>query len=221
MLSVPFISRTWQGWSARVWARLAAPASSNPACVCATVLLWMQVDTASQFGLVESGYEAPAMQKGCGMSQTNPHQHNPALNGLEALEGDWETEISNTSFLPNPSDTARGSVSFAWAPDDAFLMMRSMGDRQPSPPTALLMIGRDDASPDYTVLYYDSRRVSRVYAMSFADGVWKMWREAPGFWQRFEGAVSKDGKTIAAHWDKSSDGATWEHDFDLTYTKVS
>lgn len=155
------------------------------------------------------------------MSQTNSRQHNPALNGLEALVGDWEMELSNASFLPSPSDTAKGSASFAWAQDGAFLMMRSMGDSQPSPPTALLMIGRDDASPDYTVLYYDSRRVSRVYAMSFADGVWKMWREAPGFWQRFEGATSQNGKTINAHWERSSDGVAWVHDFDLTYTKVS
>ena len=155
------------------------------------------------------------------MSQTNPHQHNPALNDLEALVGDWEMELSNAAFLPDPSDTAKGSASFAWAQDGAFLLMRSMGDGQPSPPAAVLMIGRDDAAADYTVLYYDSRGVSRVYAMSFADGVWKMWREATGFSQRFEGAISQDGATIAAHWEKSFDGATWEHDFDLTYTKVS
>jgi hypothetical protein len=51
--------------------------------------------------------------------------------------------------------------------------------------------------------------------------VWKMWREAPGFWQRYEGRVSQDGKTITARWEKSSDGSAWEHDFDVTYTKVS
>ena len=130
-------------------------------------------------------------------------------------------ELSHASFLPGPSDTARGSVSFTWAQDGAFLMMRSMGDLRSSLPAAVMTIGRDDGRPDYTVLYYDFRSVSRVYAMSFADGVWKMWRDAPGFWQRFEGAINKDGKTIAAHWDKSSDGATWEHDFDLTYRKVN
>ncbi len=155
------------------------------------------------------------------MPQTSLQQHNPALNDLEGLVGGWEIELSNASFLPSPSDTVKGSASFTWAQDGAFLLMRSMSDRQPGPPAALLMIGHDDSSPDYTVLYYDSRTVSRVYAMSFADGVWKMWREASGFWQRFEGALSQDGKTITAHWDKSSDGVAWEHDFDLTYAKVS
>jgi hypothetical protein len=67
------------------------------------------------------------------------------------------------------------------------------------------------------VLYYDARSVSRVYEMSFSERVWKMWREAPGFWQRYESTVSKNGKIITGHWKKSADGSKWEHDFDVTY----
>ena len=48
-----------------------------------------------------------------------------------------------------------------------------------------------------------------------------MWRKAPGFWQGYEGTLSKNGKTITACWEKSSEGTKWEHDFDVTYTKVS
>ena len=48
-----------------------------------------------------------------------------------------------------------------------------------------------------------------------------MWREAPGLWQRYEGCVSMNGKTITARWEKSSEGTTWEHDFDVTYTNIS
>lgn len=55
--------------------------------------------------------------------------------------------------------------------------------------------------------------------MSFADGLWKMWREAPGFWQRYEGKVSAG--TIAGHWQSSSEGTQWEHDFDVTYVRAS
>ena len=57
--------------------------------------------------------------------------------------------------------------------------------------------------------------------MSYLEGVWKMWREAQGFQQRYEGTVSKNGQTITARWEKSFDGSTWEHDFDVTYTKLS
>jgi hypothetical protein len=76
------------------------------------------------------------------------------------------------------------------------------------------------SQPNPAVLYYDSRSVSRIYEMSFSGSVWKIWRQAPGFWQRYEGKVSNDGKTITAHWEKSSDGTRWEHDFGVMYTKL-
>jgi hypothetical protein len=154
------------------------------------------------------------------MAKTSSHQHNPALNHLEILVGDWEMELSDAPFLPGPSDTAKGYVSFEWVQDGAFLLMR-MGDTPPSPPAAIWLISRDESTPDYTVLYYDARSVSRVYEMSFSECVWKMWRESPGFWQRYEGKLSNNGNTITAQWEKSSDGTKWEHDFDVTYTKVN
>ncbi len=147
-------------------------------------------------------------------------QPNPALKSLEVLVGEWEMELSNASFLPRPSDTVKGVVSFEWIQNGAFLAMR-MGDKPPSPPAALWLISRDEAAPNYSVFYYDSRSVSRIYEMSFSESVWKMWRNAEGFCQRYEGTVSNNGKTITARWEKSSDGAIWEHDFNVTYTKIS
>ena len=38
--------------------------------------------------------------------------------------------------------------------------------------------------------------------------------------QRFTGALSENGKEIAGRWEINHDG-TWEHDFDLTFVKVS
>ena len=152
------------------------------------------------------------------MTQTNSGTHNPALDRLEVLVGDWGMELSNASFLPHPSDTVKGLVSFEWVQDGAFLLMR-MGDKSLSPPAAMWLIGRDESTPDYTMLYYDNRGVSRVYDMSFTSGVWKIWREAPGFSQRFEGKFSDDGNTVAASWEKSLDGTQWEHDFNVVYRK--
>lgn len=144
----------------------------------------------------------------------------PVLEGLERLVGEWDMEISNARFLPNPSDTVNGHASFEWLEDRGFFVIR-MGGKLRSVPEAVWLIGRDESSQNYPVLYYDSRRVSRVYEMSFSEGVWKMWRESPTFWQRYEGKVSSDGNIITAHWEKSSDGAKWEHDFDITYTRVT
>lgn len=92
----------------------------------------------------------------------------------------------------------------------------------PSPkiPHGVWIIGPDDAAGTYCVLYYDSRGVSRIYQMSLSNGVWKVWRDFPGFSQRFIGTFNDDRNMITARWEKSSDSSNWEHDFDLTYTKI-
>jgi hypothetical protein len=69
------------------------------------------------------------------------------------------------------------------------------------------------------MLYADARGVHRVYRMTFADGVWTMWRAAPGFNQRFTGTLSADGTTVDGRWEMSGDGENWILDFGLTYTR--
>ncbi len=56
--------------------------------------------------------------------------------------------------------------------------------------------------------------------MSLEGGTWRIWRGDPDFRQRFVGRLSSDGQTIAATWEKSADGGAWEHDFDMTYTRL-
>ena len=146
-------------------------------------------------------------------------EHNPALVGLEFLSGEWDMELSNAPFLPSREDTAHGHVTFEWIEDGAVLVMRQ-SEQPGTPPSARWAIGRDEADPDFKVLYSDSRGVSRIYEMSFTEGTWRLWRDHPGFSQRFEGQVSPNGKKIVAHWEKSFDSATWEHDFDVTYTHL-
>jgi hypothetical protein len=136
---------------------------------------------------------------------------NPALRQLDALIGEWEVEAPQ---FPGP----RGRVTLEWLEDGAYLRFHT--DAPDPAPTATFIIGRDESSESYTVLYYDSRGVSRVYQMTFDGAVWKMWREAPGFWQRFAGTLSDDGESIRASWEKSPDGSGWEHDFDLIYSKI-
>ncbi|HTK09604.1 MAG TPA: hypothetical protein VL485_20710 [Ktedonobacteraceae bacterium] len=147
------------------------------------------------------------------MTKANPDRHNPALKQLEVLVGNWEMELSNAAFLPDPSNTAKGQISFEWVENGAFIRMR-MGD------DAIWLISRDDAQSDYHVFYYDSRNVSRIYQMSFSENIWKLWRNSPDFSQRYEGKISHDGNTITARWEKSSDGITWEHDFNISYTRM-
>jgi hypothetical protein len=141
---------------------------------------------------------------------------NLALKNLDILVGTWNTELSNAVFLPNPSDKINGQASFEWLDGRYFIVMRL----PINPPDSIWVIGRDDSVEAYSILYSDLRGLSRIYEMSLKDSEWKMWRNSPGFSQRFPGQISDDHNTITAHWDKSFDGQKWEHDFDIIYTRV-
>lgn len=152
-------------------------------------------------------------------NQQTPFKSNPALDELTLLIGEWTIEITSMSFNPDPSAVVRGHSSFDWLEGGAFLIQHSEIDH-PDFPRSKAVIGADDEAGTYRMLYYDSRGVSRIYRMTFSGGIWTIWRDSPGFSQRFHGTFSEDGTTITAYWEKSTDGSNWERDFDLTYTKV-
>lgn len=144
---------------------------------------------------------------------------NSALKDLEVLIGHWDMELSNAEFLPDPSTKVRGHANFEWIEDGDYLVMRQ-GDKTAGPPYSTSIIGRDEAEETYHMLYVDDRGVSRIYKMSLAGNEWRQWRESAGFSQRFRGSISADGNTISASWEKSYDGETWEHDFDVLYVRA-
>jgi hypothetical protein len=94
---------------------------------------------------------------------------NPTLSNLEALVGKWSLEIL---FPADPASPLRGSVSSERLEGRAFLVMRS-GIDWSGPSGSVAVIGRDDKAETYSMLYFDARGVSRIYEMSFGDGVWK------------------------------------------------
>jgi hypothetical protein len=149
----------------------------------------------------------------------NPMTANPALADLRFVTGAWDFELSEASFLAEPTARLAGSVIFEWIERDAAMVMR-MGDAET--PMATWIFGRDDAHSDYHVLYADDRGVSRVYNMSLSNGTWRMWRTTPEFSQRFEAQVNAEQTEIRGSWQKSSDGGiTWEHDFKVRYSRAA
>lgn len=123
------------------------------------------------------------------------------------------------SFHGDPSAAVRGQSSFGWLEGGAFLIQHSE-IASPDWPRSTAVIGPDDEAGTYRMLYYDSRGVSRIYRMTFSGEIWTIWRDFPGFSQRFHGTFSEDGRIITARWENSTDGSDWNHDFALTYTKV-
>ena len=144
---------------------------------------------------------------------------NPALAQLAPLIGEWNVEITSMSFHPDPSAVVRGHSSFAWLEAGAFLVQH-MEIPASEFPRSVAVMGPDDEAGTYRMLYSDSRGVSRIYRMTFSGGIWTLWRDFPGFSQRFHGTFGEDGQSIAAYWEKSGDGSNWDRDFDLTYTKI-
>jgi hypothetical protein len=150
-------------------------------------------------------------------SESTPSMSNSASKRLERLVGKWNAEVLFPSFSPTPMHTV---AIFEWVEDRSFLAWRADA---PSDifPSAVFLIGADDSIDRYTALYSDSRGVSRIYDMSLSDdGVWKLWRNDPGFSQRFTGRFSEDGNIIAAAWETSQDDSTWKLDFNVTYTRI-
>ena len=140
---------------------------------------------------------------------------NPALEAFSVLVGEWN--IIGTHRLL--ADTLHGHASFEWLEDGAFLRMDWEID-EPGIPSAIAIFGSDDATEAYFMLYFDERGVSRKYEATLRDNVWKLWRNVPGFSQRFTGTFRENGDTIIGDWELSEDDSTWKRDLELTYTRV-
>ena len=148
------------------------------------------------------------------MSQDALHA---AMKRLEPLIAEWKIEASFPGSPP-------GRAVFEWELGGQYVVQRT---EAPDPaPNSIAIIAPDPIHDAYTQHYFDSRGVVRVYAMTFSDRGWMLWRNAPDFSpldfsQRFTGTFSEDRRTIRGAWETSMDGVSWEHDFDLIYTKVA
>jgi hypothetical protein len=142
---------------------------------------------------------------------------NPALVPFGVLIGTWRSEGSHPSI---PNKTLHGRASFEWLERGSFLLMRSEVE-EPEVPSSVAILGSDTTVGTNTVLYFDERGVSRSYQTSLSDGVWRIWRDAPEFAQRFTGTLSGDGSVITGVWEMREDGVNWKRDLVQTYTRTS
>jgi hypothetical protein len=147
---------------------------------------------------------------------TGPTTTNPALKRLEILVGDWDVAATSRH---DPSSPQRGRTSFRWIVDGAFLLQRSEIPNSAFP-IATAVIGPDGDAGTFAMLYFDSRGVSRIYQMALTDREWRLWRDQPGFAQRFTGTIAADRKRIDAHWDLAVEPGKWERDIEMTYVKL-
>ncbi len=141
---------------------------------------------------------------------------NPALKSFGVLVGEWKT-VGTHPYLPDI--VLHGHASFDWTEGGAFLIMRTENVEEKIP-AGVAVFGSDNASGEVFMLYFDERKVSRKYDVSFQDNMLKWWRNAPDFSQRFTWRFTDDNNTIIGKGEMCKDGKTWEKDLELTYTRI-
>jgi hypothetical protein len=139
-------------------------------------------------------------------------ERDPALEPFEALAGTWETEATHPQF----DGVVPGSVTFEWLEGRRFLIQRSRNEHQLFP-DAIGVIGAPEAGDGLVAEYFDSRGVRRTYGISLEDGVLRMWRDAPGFDQRFSATLGPDA--FEGLWQVAETPGDWRDDLHVTYRR--
>jgi hypothetical protein len=154
----------------------------------------------------------------------------PGIQLLDHLVGSWTTEMTHPAL---PGVVVQGTALFEWLEGEQFLIHRGRTDH-PDFPDSISIVGItdrdrvDDAAGDQAAViespmrmhYFDSRGVFRVYDIAIDDQAWRIWRDSPGFSQRFTGAFADNGDTISGVWQLRRD-VQWDDDLEITYRRQS
>jgi hypothetical protein len=136
----------------------------------------------------------------------------PALAPLEALIGTWDTVATHPAF----DGVVSGSTTFEWLEGGRFLVIRSRAEHEQFP-DAIWVVGPPEAGEGLVAEYFDSRGVRRTYGVSVEGAVLRMWRDAPGFDQRFVARLG--GESFVGQWQLAETPGQWEDDLRVEYRR--
>jgi hypothetical protein len=134
------------------------------------------------------------------------------LAPFDALDGTWATAATH----PLVGDVVPGTTTFEWLEGGHFLMQRSRNDHEIFP-DAISVIGAQEVGDGLVMEYFDSRGVRRTYGVSLDDGVLRVWREHPGFDQRYAAVLGHD--TFDGVWELARTRGDWQDDLKVTYRR--
>ena len=140
-------------------------------------------------------------------------ERDPSLEPFDALIGTWATEADHRAV----DDIVTGSVTFEWLEGGHFLVQRSHNDHELFP-DAIWVIGAPENGDGLVMEYFDSRGVRRTYGTSIEDGVWRMWRDHPGFDQRFSAKLGPD--VFEGVFQLAETPGDWQVDMKVDYRRV-
>ena len=139
-------------------------------------------------------------------------QRDPALAQFDVLIGTWTTEATHPMF----DGVVPGAMTFEWLEGGHFLIQRSTNEHE-SFPDAISVIGAPETGDGLVMEYFDSRGVRRTYEVSLDDGVLRIWRDHPGFDQRFSATLSND--RFEGRWQLARTAGDWQDDLKVRYRR--
>ena len=137
----------------------------------------------------------------------------PDMRPFDALVGTWTTQATH----PQLDGVVPGTASFEWLDGGRFLIQRTTYDHE-LVPNAIAVIGAPENGDGLAMEYFDSRGVRRTYWTSIDDGVWRWWRDAEGFAQRFTATLAPDA--FEGHGELARTPDDWHGDLSVSYRRV-
>jgi hypothetical protein len=67
--------------------------------------------------------------------------------------------------------------------------------------------------------YFDSGGVHRIYQIALSDGELRIWRDAPGFEQRFTGRLDPTGSTLEGVWQLNERNRGFRDDLAIAFRR--
>jgi hypothetical protein len=134
------------------------------------------------------------------------------MEPFDALVGDWTTEATHPMF----DGVVSGSVTFDWVEGGHFLVQRTHNDHELFP-DAISVIGAPEDGDGLVMEYFDSRGVRRTYGIAIEAGVLHIWRDHPGFDQRFSATLHDDA--FEGLWQLARTPGQWEDDLKVIYRR--
>lgn len=143
---------------------------------------------------------------------TDMTDRDPALEPFDALIGTWATEATH----PLVDAVVPGTITFEWLEGGHFVVEHSSNDHE-SFPDAISVIGPPESGDGLVMEYFDSRGVRRTYGISLNDGVLRIWRDAPGFDQRYSATLAPD--TFEGQFQLAETPGDWQDDLRVIYRR--
>jgi hypothetical protein len=137
----------------------------------------------------------------------------PLLEPFNALIGTWATEASH----PSVDVVVPGSTTFEWLEGRHFIVQRSRSDREEFP-DGISVIGAPESGDGLVMEYFDSRGVRRTYAVALDDHVLRIWRNEPGFDQRFSAPLGQS--SFEGQWQLARTPGDWRNDLTLSFRRL-